>query len=169
LRPDRQHILVSLGTVNREVGRRFFETAVRAVLPLADRLQVVLVATPDLVDSPPDHVLVCDFIPQPDLLPALHAVVSHAGHNTVCEALAHGVPLVVAPIRDDQPVIAGQVVDAGAGVRVPFGRVGVTELRNAITTVLDDPSYRAAARRVQASFAAAGGAAAAADHLEKLT
>ena len=169
LTADRQHVLVSLGTLNREVGRRFFATAVQAAAPLADRLQMILVAPPDLVDPPPDHVLVREFLPQLDLLPHLHAVVSHAGHNTVCETLAHGVPLVVAPIRDDQPVIAGQVVDAKAGVRVHFGRVGATELRNAITTVLDDPSYRAAARRVQTSFANAGGAAAAADHLEKLT
>jgi MGT family glycosyltransferase len=168
LRPDRQHVLVSLGTVNTAAGRRFFATAVQAVAPLADRLQAILVAPPDLVGAVPDHVLVREFVPQLALLPRLDAVVSHAGHNTVCEALAHGVPLVVAPIRDDQPVIAGQVVNAGAGLRVHFGRVGATELRNAITTVLDDPSYPAAARRVQTSFAAAGGAAAAADHLEKL-
>lgn len=169
LDPDRQHVLISLGTLNREVGQRFFATAVEAVTPLADRLQVILAAPRDLVESPPDHVLVRDSVPQLDLLPHLDGVVSHAGHNTVCEALAHGLPLVVAPIRDDQPVIAGQVVSAGAGVRVHFGRVGATELRNAITTVLDDPSYRSAAQRVQTSFTTAGGAPAAADHLEKLT
>ncbi|MGH3571737.1 MAG: glycosyltransferase [Pseudonocardiaceae bacterium] len=168
LDPDRQRVLVSLGTLNREVGQRFFTTAMEAVAPMADRLQMILVAPPDLVDAAPSHVLVRESVPQLDLLPQLHAVVSHGGHNTVCETLAHGVPLVVAPIRDDQPVIAGQVVDAGAGVRVHFGRVGATELRNAITTVLDDPSYRSAARRVQTSFTAAGGAATAADHLEKL-
>jgi MGT family glycosyltransferase len=167
--PDRQRVLVSLGTLNREVGQRFFATAMEAVAPLADRLQVILIALPDLVDSPPDHVLVREFVPQLDLLPHLHAVVSHAGHNTVCEALAHGIPLVVAPIRDDQPVIAGQVVSTGAGIRVHFGRVDAPQLRHAITTVLDDPSYRIAARRVQTSFAAAGGAVTAANHLEKLT
>ncbi|MFY9807130.1 MAG: nucleotide disphospho-sugar-binding domain-containing protein [Pseudonocardiaceae bacterium] len=169
LDPDRQHLLVSLGTLNREVGQRFFATAMEAVAPLANRLQMILAAPLDLVEMAPGHVMVREFIPQLDLLPHLDGVVSHAGHNTVCEALAHGVPLVVAPIRDDQPVIAGQVVNAGAGIRVRFGRVSATELRNAITTVLDDPSYRAAARRVQSSFTTAGGAAAAADHLEKLT
>jgi MGT family glycosyltransferase len=169
LDPDRQHVLVSLGTVNREVGRRFFATVVQAMAPLADRLQMILVAPLDLVDSPPNHVMVRQFVPQLDLLPHLHAVVSHAGHNTVCEALAHGVPLVVAPIRDDQPVIAGQVVDAGAGVRVHFSRVDATGLRNAITTVLEDPPYREAAQRVRQEFDAAGGAAAAANYLEKLT
>jgi UDP:flavonoid glycosyltransferase YjiC (YdhE family) len=39
-------------------------------------------------------------------------------------------------------------------------------LREDLLAVLDDPSYRAAARRVGESFAAAGGAAAAAAHLE---
>lgn len=165
---NRQRVLVSLGTVNPAAGRRFFATVVAAVASLADRLQVILIAAPDLIDPPPEHVLVREFVPQLELLPFLDAVVCHGGHNTVCETLAHGVPLVVAPIRDDQPVIAGQVTDAGAGIRVHFGRVGATELRNAITTVLNNPSYRSAARRVQASFASAGGAAAAADHLEKL-
>lgn len=168
LRPDRSHVLISLGTVNRDAGSRFFATAVEAVTPLADRLQAIVVAPPELIDTPPDHVLVRKFVPQLELLPSLDAVVSHAGHNTTCEALAHGVPLVVAPIRDDQPVIARQVVDAGAGIQVRYGRAGATELRTAITTVLDNPSYRTAARRIQTSFAEAGGAAVAVDHLEKV-
>jgi MGT family glycosyltransferase len=168
LHPDRQRVLVSLGTLNQQAGRRFIATAVTAVAPLADRLQVIVVAPPELVGPLPEHVMVCEFVPQLDLLPHLHAVVCHAGHNTVCETLAHGVPLVVAPIRDDQPAIAGQVTHAGAGIRVHFGRVTAEELRSAITTVLDDPSYQTAARRIQTSFITAGGAAAAADHLEKL-
>jgi MGT family glycosyltransferase len=168
LDPDRQRVLISLGTVNQKIGRRFFTIAVTAVEPLGDRLQAILVAPPDLVDSPPAHVLVRASVPQLDLLASVDAVVSHAGHNTVCEALAHGLPLVVAPIRDDQPVIAGQVVAAGAGIRVHFGRVGADELRDAIVALLDNPCYRMAAQRVQTSFNAAGGASAAAEHLEKL-
>jgi MGT family glycosyltransferase len=168
LDPARAHVVVSLGTVNTEAGGRFFATTLEAVAPLAHRLQTILVAPPDMIGAVGDHVLVREFVPLLDLLPRLDAMVCHAGHNMVCEALAHCVPLVVAPIRDQQPVVAGQVVNAGAGIRVHFGRVGATELRQAITTVLDDPSYRAAARRVQTSFAAAGGAATAANHLEKL-
>jgi MGT family glycosyltransferase len=179
LDPSRRHVLVSLGTVNRDAGRRFFAVAREALAPLADRVQAILVAGPDTVacgtgaapgavEQAPAHLLVREHVPQLELLPSLDAVVCHAGHNTVCEALAHGVPLVVAPIRDDQPIVAQQVVDAGAGIRVKFARVGAGELRAAISALLDDPAYRDAARRVRASFAAAGGAAAAADHLEKL-
>ena len=159
-------VLVSLGTLNWQDGARFFAEACRA---LADMdAQAVVVAPPDLVPGPPANVLVRPRVPQLALLPHAAAVVTHGGHNTVCEALAHGLPLVVAPIRDDQPVIAGQVVAAGAGARVRFGRVRASGLRAALETVMTEPSYRAGAARVQSSFAAAGGARAAADRLEDL-
>jgi UDP:flavonoid glycosyltransferase YjiC (YdhE family) len=107
-------------------------------------------------------------VPQLELLPHVDAVVSHAGHNTVVEALAHGLPQVVAPIRDDQPVVAQQIEAAGAGIRVRFGRLRAHELRDAVTAVLDVPSYRQAAERISRSFDRAGGAATAADRLEAL-
>jgi MGT family glycosyltransferase len=131
-------------------------------------VRAVLVAPPDLVPDPLPDVLVRPSVPQLPLLERMDAVVCHGGHNTACEALARGVPLVVAPIRDDQPVVAAQVVAAGAGIRVKFGRVGPAELRAAILAVLDDPAYRDAARQVAESFARAGGAPMAATRLEAL-
>ncbi|GLV88867.1 glycosyl transferase [Streptomyces lavendulae subsp. lavendulae] len=169
LDPGRRRVLVSLGTLNQEAGARFYDAVLGAAERLAEDVQLVLAAPAALVGEVPDHVLLQESVPQLELLPHLDAVVCHAGHNTVCEALAHGLPLVVAPIRDDQPIVARQVVEAGAGIRVRFGRTRAEELRDALTSVLDDPGHRRAARRIQASFAAAGGAAAAADRLEKLT
>jgi UDP:flavonoid glycosyltransferase YjiC (YdhE family) len=116
----------------------------------------------------PPHILFAGHVPQLALLPRMSAVVSHGGHNTVCETLAHGLPLVVTPIRDDQPLIAQQVADAGAGLRLRFGRLRAGELRDAVRAVLGNPAYRTAAVRVRDSFTAAGGAVTAADHLEKL-
>jgi UDP:flavonoid glycosyltransferase YjiC (YdhE family) len=103
-----------------------------------------------------------------ELMPQLDAVVCHGGLNTVCESLAHGVPLVVAPIRHDQPVNAAQVAAAGCGVRVSFARVTPDGLRAAVSTVLDDPAYRDAAGLVRDSFRLAGGAPAAAGRLAEL-
>ncbi|MFF8262980.1 glycosyltransferase [Streptomyces virginiae] len=169
LDPGRRRVLVSLGTLNQRAGSRFYDAVLGAAERLSDEVQLVLAAPAATVGEVPEHVLLQESVPQLELLPHLDAVVCHAGHNTVCEALAHGLPLVVAPIRDDQPIVARQVVEAGAGIRVRFGRTRAEELRDALTSVLDDPGPRRAARRIQASFAAAGGAAAAADRLEKLT
>ena len=165
LDPDRQSILVSLGSLNAESGKRFFGIATEA---LADVAQLIMVAPPGTVEDPPEGAIVAEWVPQLELLPHVDAVVSHAGHNTVVEALAHGLPQVVAPIRDDQPVVAQQIEASGAGIRVRFSRLRAPELRHAVTTVLDEPSYRQSAERIRQSFARAGGAVTAADHLETL-
>lgn len=169
LDPGRRHVLISMGTLAAETSHGFYARAVEAVRPLGDRVQVIVTAPPESIPDPPDHVLVRDRVPVLELMPRLDAVVSHGGLNTVCESLAHGVPLVVAPIKGDQPINAAQVAAAGAGLRVSFGRVRPEALRAAIVTVLEDPAVRASAARVRDSFAAAGGAAAAADRLALLT
>jgi MGT family glycosyltransferase len=157
---------VSLGTLHGPDGPRFFEMVIEALAGLGGELQAVLVGPP--AGEVPPHILFAEHVPQLALLPHMSAVVCHGGHNTVCEAFAHGVPLVVTPMRDDQPIIARQVADAGAGIRLHFARLRAAEMRDAVRAVLGDPAYRNAACRVRDSFAAAGGATAAADHLEEL-
>jgi UDP:flavonoid glycosyltransferase YjiC (YdhE family) len=75
---------------------------------------------------------------------------------------------VVAPIRDDQQLVAGQVVASGAGQRLRFARATAAQVGAAVDTVLRDPAYPSAARAVRDSFRAAGGTGAAADHLVQL-
>lgn len=165
---NRRHVLITVGTLAADMSAAFYERITQALRPLGDRIQAVLVAPDGAVPAPPEHLLVRPRVPVLELMPHLDAVISHGGLNTVCEALAHGVPLVIAPIRGDQPINAAQVAAAGAGIRVRFDGVRPEPLREALLTVLDDPSYRAAAERVRASLREAGGAAAAADHLELL-
>jgi len=159
-------VLVSMGTVNADASGRFYGVVVEA---LADQpYQVILVAPPELVPSTPANFIIRAYVPQLALLSRVDAVVCHGGHNTTCEALAHGLPLVIAPIKDDQPIVADQVVAAGAGIRIKFGRVHAPELRDAVSRALTDPALHAAAVRVRDSFTAAGGATTAATHLETL-
>ncbi|CAM2738232.1 glycosyltransferase [Skermania piniformis] len=153
-------VLVSMGTVNTAACDRFYAVVTAAIR----RVQVVLVG--DV--AAPKNFIVRPHVPQLALLPRVDAVVCHGGHNTTCEALAHGIPLVLAPIKDDQPFIADQVIAAGAGIRVKFGRVQPDGLATAVDRVLTEPAFRAAAHRVRSSFADAGGAAAAASALEAL-
>lgn len=173
LDPERRKVLVTLGTANIDAGERFLGEAVAALEELREDVQGIVADPGGLLGGeqtrPGSGLLIREFVPQLDLLPHLDAVVCHGGHNTVCESLWHGVPLVLAPIRDDQPIVSGQVVDAGAGVRVRFGRVDAPRLAAAVTSVLDPAGgHRAAAGEVGRSFRAAGGVRAAADHLGRI-
>ncbi len=155
LRPELPKLLVSLGTVSRDRDTRFFEVIMEAVRDMP--IQVIMVAPAVMAAQAPDHVLVCDYIPQPELLPHMDAVICHAGHNTVCESLAQGLPLIVAPIRDDQPVIARQVIDAGAGIFMRYGKVSVSMARQAIEQILTDTALKASAQRLASLFNAVPG------------
>jgi MGT family glycosyltransferase len=158
-------VLVSLGSLVSQRGERFFRVLQEA---LGDTdLQVIVSAPPGLLPNPPANFLVREWVPQLKLLPEVDAVVTHGG-STVNEALAFAVPMVVAPITNDQFIFARCVAESGAGIRVRFRRVTPAELREAVVTVIDDPSYAEAARRIQFSYAQAGGTHAAADSLEAL-
>lgn len=166
-------VLISMGTINWRRGKRFFKVAAEAFQGMDAR--AIMIVSPDDPDDPaaadivpdaPENVLITPRVPQLDLLPYMDAVVSHGGHNTVCEALSCGVPLVISPITDDQPMNAELVARTGAGIRVKHIRLTPEMLREAVEKVLTDPSYREAASRLATSFEAAGGAGAAADRLE---
>jgi len=163
LAPDRRTVLVSMGTMSVDVARGFFGRIAEATAGLD--VQVVLNCPPEAVDKPDGRTIVADRIPMLELLTRVDAVVGHAGLNTTVEALAHARPLVLAPIRNDQPVIANQVVAAGAGIRVRFARATPAQLRAAVTAVLDEPAYAEGAARIRDSFPPEGGAVAAANHL----
>lgn len=161
---NKKKILVSLGTVSRDRTASYYTAMMEA---LADEdIQVIMSAPEAMAEQAPDNFIVMPRVPQVTLLPHLDAVVTHAGHNTVCETLFNGLPMVVSPIRDDQPVIAQQVVDAGAGVFLRFGRASAKMARQAVLDVLNNPEYKSNAEKIQSSFKSLGGAAAVTDLIE---
>jgi UDP:flavonoid glycosyltransferase YjiC (YdhE family) len=164
----RRHVLVTAGTMSAHLVPGYLARMMAALEPMARQVQVVLNTAADALPDPPSHVLVAPRVPMLDLMPHLDAVICQAGQSTVNEALAHGVPLVVAPIRLGELAVAEQVTRAGAGIAVSFAGATPAQLAAAVTAVLDEPGYRAQARRIREQFAAAGGAGAAAGHLAAL-
>jgi UDP:flavonoid glycosyltransferase YjiC (YdhE family) len=166
--PDRQHVLVTAGTLSAHLVHGFLARMLAALEPMASRVQAVVNAAADAIPDPPPHVLVAPRVPMLELMPRLDAVVCQAGQSTVNEALANGVPLVVAPIRLGELAVAEQVTRAGAGIAVSYSDATPAQLAAAVTAVLDEPGYRAQARRISKEYSAAGGTDAAAAHLVAL-
>lgn len=110
-----------------------------------------------------EGVRVVAYAPQLALLPRTRVLVTHGGANSVMEALAHGVPLLVSPICNDQPHNARFVAEAGAGAACDLAVADVDEVRGALSRLVADGPERAVAARIAASYRAAGGARAVAD------
>lgn len=117
----------------------------------------------------PPWVRVTDYAPQLEILTRADVFVSHGGPNSVAEALAFGVPMVLTPLCNDQPLVADRVQSVGAGLVLDRDAATVDTWRGALASMLaaDNP-FRAAARSLSKSYRAADGAAAAATLLERL-
>ena len=93
------------------------------------------------------------FLPFDRLLPKVDLMVTNGGYGAVNHALSLGVPLVVAGDSEEKPEIAARVAWAGAGINLETGHPSPEQIQDAVQAVLGDPSYRNAARDLQAEFA----------------
>ncbi|MBC7530972.1 MAG: glycosyltransferase [Oligoflexus sp.] len=167
LHKSHKKVYLSLGTINADRSAKFYEKVKQAFS--GKDLQVIISAPPEMLGDVPSNFIVQKMIPQLELLKNVDAVIFHGGHNTFCETLVNGIPSIVAPIKDDQPVIAEQLVRSGAGLRLHFERFKSADLYAATQRILEEPQFKAAARRVQQTLKESGGSRLAAEHLIKLS
>jgi UDP:flavonoid glycosyltransferase YjiC (YdhE family) len=160
-------VYASLGTLqNRslDIFRKIAEACaglnVQLVISLGGGLE------PERLGNLSGDPVVVRFAPQLELVKRASLVITHAGLNTVLESLAEGVPLVCIPLGNDQPGVASRVATHGAGVVVPPGRASAERLRSAVRAVLEDESYRDAARKLQSAMSRIDGPDRAADIIE---
>jgi len=131
-----------------------YELALSAVADVPARVLLTVGRELDLDTLPelPANVHVERWVPQQDVLAHASAAVVHGGSGSTLGALAAGVPLVVVPLFADQPMNARRVAEVGAGLAVEPNladvRATVEPLRDAIETVLAEPSYGERAREI---------------------
>jgi MGT family glycosyltransferase len=159
-------IYISLGTVFND-NASFYRDCVAA---FADGAYQVLLSVGERIDLAalgelPQNIVVCRSAPQLDVLQRARLFVSHAGANSVHEALYNGVPLVLVPQMFEQAMNAGQVVANGAGVCLEPAAVTPERLRQAVDSVMTQPSFRLNAERLGATLRAGGGAVGAAEQI----
>ena len=166
----RPSVFCSLGTLQ---GRRLpiFRMVAEAC---RDRGLALTVAHGGKLDdaeaaSLPGDIRVEAFVPQRAVMRTASAVVTHGGLNTVLDALAAGVPLVVVPLAFEQGAIAARVARTGAGLVIPRRQLTSARVAEGLGALLDTPSYRERAAVLRDEIAAAGGVDRAVALIERAT
>jgi len=157
-------IFASLGTL--QTGKqRIFRMFAEACEPLD--VQLVIAHGGGLDDAAistlPGKPITVPFAPQVEILSRARLALTHAGLNTVLDALSKGVPLVAIPITFEQPGIAARVQWTGCGEVVELKRLTAASMRQAVTRVLKDPAYARKAAGIAQSARNSGGVSKAAD------
>ncbi|MBM4361368.1 MAG: hypothetical protein FJ104_01715 [Deltaproteobacteria bacterium] len=174
VRPGRRRIYVSMGTVLGDMmrlGPDFFRPFLDAFGGDPELDLIVSIGrglSPDAFGPVADNVFLRSWVPQAALLEHVDVFVTHAGANSLHEALFHDVPVVCIPGFADQPLNAARAAELGAGVSLAMSGLGATEVRSAVTRVLGDPAFRTSAARIGAELRAAGGLGQALDVLARV-
>ncbi|MFE0556856.1 macrolide family glycosyltransferase [Paenibacillus sp. NPDC058910] len=162
-------IYISLGTVfNHAIDfyklcfEAFGNTDHTIVMSIGDKVQVF-----DLADIPKNFI-VKHYVPQTDVLQHAKLFITHGGMNSTHEGLYYGVPLIVIPQSADQPIIARQVANIGAGITLQMQSLTANHLRDAADHVLSRSTYKKAAINIGKSFRQSGGYHQAVDEIFEL-
>lgn len=147
---------VTQGTLDNADLDRLLLPAFRA-LAGEDVLVVGTTGGPDpepLRHGLPSNARLDRFIPHDVLLPHTDVMITNGGYGGVQQALANGVPLVVAGNSEDKPEVAARVRWSGTGIDLRTGRPSEKNILRAVRTVLRTPSFAARARSLQQEIAA---------------
>jgi MGT family glycosyltransferase len=148
---------VTQGTI---ANTDFTQLVVPTVTALAASDVLVVVTTGGrpldaLPSTLPPNVRVAEYLPYDLLLPKIDLLVTNGGYGGVQQALAHGVPLVVAGQTEDKVEVAARVGWSGVGVNLRTNAATPAQVGAAVDRVLSRPSYREQAERVGSAMRAA--------------
>ncbi|AKP45588.1 macrolide family glycosyltransferase [Bacillus smithii] len=151
-------IYISLGTVFNQAMdfyklcfKAFGNTDHTVVMSIGKQNQIS-----DLGEIPKNFI-VKNYVPQTEVLKYSKLFITHGGMNSTNEGLYYGVPLIVIPQSADQPIIAGQVANIGAGIKLQMQSLTANQLREAADHVLNHPSFHQAVANIRESFQKSGG------------
>lgn len=149
---------VTQGTVANVDYRQAIAPTLRA---LAEDDVLVVVTTGgrplDTLPPLPANARAATYLPYDELLPRTAVYVTNGGYGGVQYALRYGVPIVATGGKEDKPEVGARVAWSGVGRRIRTEQPTPRALRRDILTVLNQPRYRQASRRIAAEMAAAPG------------
>ena len=153
---SRPVVHVTQGTI---ANSDFGQVVLPAIRALAASEALVVVSTggrsrDSLPADLPANVRVAEYLPYDRLLPLVDVFVTNGGYGGVQQALAHGVPLVVAGRTEDKVEVCARVGWSGAGIDLRTSSPSETQIAAAVRRVMSGASYRTQAHRIGASMRA---------------
>jgi len=151
LKAGRPVVLVNQGTVAKDPDN-LIHPAIEA-LRGEDLTVIAVPACEEEIADLPENTQVAPFIPFGNLLPYVDIMVTNGGFGGTQNALAQGIPVIVAGATEDKMEVGARVEYSGAGINLRTQHPEPEDILAAVRTILSCPSYRESARELQAEYA----------------
>lgn len=135
-------IYISLGTINTDFND-FYNMCIEAFsgLEYTVVMSVGKKCNISKLSEIPDNFIVKNYVPQLEILERANVFISHAGFNSVSEALLFGVPVIAIPMMNDQYMVANRLEQTNTGITLNMKEISKEKILNAVQTILGDNKY----------------------------
>ncbi len=149
----RKVIYISLGTLHNN-NSAFYNTCIKA---FTDSEYNVVISigfeiNPDGFSDLPNNFIIRQSVPQQKLLDKVDLFITHAGMNSVNEAICSGVPMLLLPHQIEQKMIAQRVREMGIGNVMKIKKVTPTNLVENVEKLISDPELKNQAIKYKSIF-----------------
>lgn len=155
---DRRVIYISMGTIvnyqvelYRKCIEAFRELDVTVILSIGQHTPM------EELPEIPDNFIVRRYVPQLEVLKHADLFITHGGMNSTNEGLYYGVPLLMIPLVNDQPLVAARMKELGAGIVLDPSTVTPAALRESAEKIWADPRFAQNSRLIGETLREAGG------------
>lgn len=144
-------ILINQGTVAKNHDD-LIRPAIEALKDEPVVVIIVPVETGELNDLP-ENMYAEAYIPFGNLLPYIDVMITNGGLGGTQNALAHGVPVIVAGTTEDKMEVAARVENSGAGINLRKQSPSALDIKKAVNSVLLKPEFKQKAAELKADYA----------------
>jgi len=149
----RKVIYISLGTLHND-NSHFYKKCVNAFLNKGFYVVISVGSKIDLNEfgDLPKNFVIRQSVPQQKLLEQVELFITHAGMNSVNEAICYGVPMLLLPHQFEQKMIARRVREMGIGMVMNIKKITPTKLYENAKKVVSDSKYKRQALKYKSIF-----------------
>jgi UDP:flavonoid glycosyltransferase YjiC (YdhE family) len=144
---NKKVILINQGTIAKTI-----DNLIKPSIETLKNENVIVIAVPvkkNQLNNLPPNTFVSEFIPFGNLLPHVDLVITNGGYGGVQNALAHGIPLIIAGQTEDKMEVSARVEYAQVGIDLKTSNPSPDNILQAVHEVFSNPLYRKNAENYQ--------------------
>ena len=144
-------VLINQGTVSKN-----YDDLILPAIEALKNEKIIVIAVPvkegEIMDLP-ENVHTEPYIPFGNILPYIDLLITNGGFGGTQNALAYGIPIIIAGATEDKMEVAARLEYSGAGINLRKQKPTAKKIRKAYTKIMSDHSYKQKAKELQENYA----------------
>lgn len=144
-------VLINQGTIAKD-----HDDLIKPAIEALKNENINVIAVPvkeGEIKNIPKNTHVEPYIPFGNLLPYVDIMITNGGFGGTQNALAHGIPIIIAGATEDKMEVAARVEYSGAGINLKKQKTSPEDIKNAVMKILSDSSYKKKSKELQTIYA----------------